>query len=1126
MSWISSFDPSSSTSLPPAAAAASQRQTSAPSHASLRSEDSQPNEGTRRSRPWELDAPPTIGASRSKIQPRQGQPSSLGRSAASAPRPGPSSSSSSSSSAPPRAQPAASSSSSISRKRPLPEEVRGPHCDFKKGKTPDVGKPAKTHAERGPKKLTEEEAQALKKAKNAARKERKRAKRDAAIASARASAAATSSEPPAATTAVASAAASAATSSAPSAATTPVASAAMVRSPQRPAESTGQTSRNERFSNAAPVTLDEIEKHHEHWDQEKNDFVLSRLRKLQLELGLSQRKAIIKHARRDLLAWHIEHKKAKKRESESQARASTSGNSGNNVAAVGSQVHRALGRADSRASNGAAAATRTAPTTHAPAKPTIPRPVGSASGERQHQAAPNPRTPTAPASSVREPVREAPSEAQKQAAPAAPAAGSASRSSQVAVPRTGTSAASTSTSTEPVLPQSPSRPTASLSASDQLTTVVTPARASASASIVPVVKQEPEAAGDETIETPPTRPTQRSTVGATLGSLLAVGPDRAAIKRAEKAALQQDRRNGDASEATRRSVEAASNPPVDPAPRLKLEPLALFGSGLPSQGLSSPAEAERLSQPSASVGSAPTAQRPTPSTDAAENAVAAAVEQPSSQPPTALNAAVNTADGDDDDDDDDRPLMLQSRAIDFTEDSDEDVPLWQMRGRSGSSVPLWQARASPSFAETKALATAPDEKASALSEAPSTSTSATASTNGGGAAASVSVSLAGISPLLPVPSRSRLSIGFLAPIASRDFAPSADSNPRMRKAAFDTTVAVSRAGTLACLGNSTLPAIKTEAKLYPAPKPGLEFRSTLSEAKDQIDVVQDVRRLTSKVVGIASSTTRVLGIGPQPQPHQVSLLTVDDGGRRPRIYHLDARPHPQGAFAISSFPNTARDDPTSINFATGGSDGVVNHWRWSSRGGCEVERLHTIHGNVAVTALEHLAVRHNLLVSASQGRVVGFDISQLNLGFTWPTSERIVHLQRTPHPDLILSTCARRDYDQFRLYDVTGRNGPVSRSVISFGWLNNTEGRTPLGRGCFHPTRRSIFAYGSEDGAVRVWDMRKARDPLLVQQVGDEPICDVVWKGDGGGEGAAVEDVIFAGTPRGIRTVELGIERR
>ena len=160
-----------------------------------------------------------------------------------------------------------------------------------------------------------------------------------------------------------------------------------------------------------------------------------------------------------------------------------------------------------------------------------------------------------------------------------------------------------------------------------------------------------------------------------------------------------------------------------------------------------------------------------------------------------------------------------------------------------------------------------------------------------------------------------------------------------------------------------------------------------------------------------------------------------------------------------------------------------------------------------------------MLASASIGTVVGFDLAALTLGFSWNTSDHIVHLQRTPDPKLMLALLARRDYDQFRIFDITGGNGPISRPVISFGWLNNAAGNMPLGRGSFHPSRRAIFAHGAEDGYVRVWDMRNPRDPLIQQRLGDEPIVQAIWASPK--EYDDNHDTLYVATTKGVRSISL-----
>lgn len=363
-----------------------------------------------------------------------------------------------------------------------------------------------------------------------------------------------------------------------------------------------------------------------------------------------------------------------------------------------------------------------------------------------------------------------------------------------------------------------------------------------------------------------------------------------------------------------------------------------------------------------------------------------------------------------------------------------------------------------------------------------------------------------------------MSIKYFVPIASAGLE-GRGRTARSRATMFDSALAVSETGRIVTYSEE--PTHRFPGENVPDDLPSkfmhLQERPVDQQNKEakvagSIDRVEDVSRLTSKVCAIASSTTKPLGLGNHDSyPGQVTLVTVDCGIHR--VYHLAERPHSYGVSSISRFPRTNPDDAGSLDFATGGIDGVVQHWNWS-KSHSSTARLHTLHAGRPVIALEHVS-RTNLLASASLGTVVGFDLGALTLGWSWSTSDRIVHLARTPDPRLMLGILARRDYDQFRMFDVTGGNGPVSRPVISFGWLNGAEGRLPLGRGSFHPTRRAVYAHGAEDGHVRVWDMRNARDPLVDVRLGDEPIVEAVWATEG------LEDLLYVATTRGVRSVSL-----
>ncbi|KAJ1021183.1 hypothetical protein NDA16_003969 [Ustilago loliicola] len=467
---------------------------------------------------------------------------------------------------------------------------------------------------------------------------------------------------------------------------------------------------------------------------------------------------------------------------------------------------------------------------------------------------------------------------------------------------------------------------------------------------------------------------------------------------------------------------------------------------------------------------------------------------------TTLQRPRNLDEGTDDDDEDDRPIaeMLDLTSLvrhpsSADSDPEEDMPLRDLLHRQSSATPLVRSARGRSE-ENSTWPSKPFEP-----------------------------KVPGLKQFRAFSGAPGMSIKYFVPVASA--ALEAQTSVRSRASVFDAAIAVSEYGRIATFAEERTNSL---SELDPGlPRKMFQFQARDLEGKvkgektaSPIDRVEDVSRLTSKVCGIASSTRKLLGLGNHNDyPSQVSLVTVDDTGRAHRTYHLDERPHAQGAASISHFPRTDPDNASSIDFATGGIDGIVNHWRWKARSTrAETFRLHTLHDAKPVIALEHLSSRSNMLASASIGTVIGYDLSALTLGFSWNTSDHIVHLQRTPDPKLMLGVLARRDYDQFRMFDITGRNGPISRPVISFGWLNDAEGKLSVGRGTFHPTRRAIFAHGAEDGHVRVWDMRNARDPLIDQRLGDEPIVQAIWASSQSGDD---EDIMYVATTKGVRSISL-----
>ncbi|PWN53685.1 hypothetical protein IE53DRAFT_408490 [Violaceomyces palustris] len=341
-----------------------------------------------------------------------------------------------------------------------------------------------------------------------------------------------------------------------------------------------------------------------------------------------------------------------------------------------------------------------------------------------------------------------------------------------------------------------------------------------------------------------------------------------------------------------------------------------------------------------------------------------------------------------------------------------------------------------------------------------------------------------ISQIIQPAKKSKCSISRLIPLASKELSISSDSK---KKSAFDLLLSLSGNGSMAIATIRPTPP-NVSRKGPDDMRRDLTFQSTSDGLWDEGIRLEDCKRLSSKVIGIASG-----------------LCPVSQAGL--------------------------------------GRDGKVFHWKWSSCGGTQITEVHSIHSNARINSIESLK-KHKILMSTSAGLVVGYDLSNMCLAFSWPTSERIVHLQKTPNPDLVLSTCVRRDYDQFRIFDISGKSGPVSRSVINFGWLNNSYSSSEsslsaltepvvsfFGRGCFNPRRKYLFAHGSEDGKVRVWDLRMARDCILNVKVGDEPCGDVIWnidqdtlggKEEGEKESQVGKDRLYVSSRYGIRAVDFG----
>ncbi|CEH16286.1 WD40/YVTN repeat-like-containing domain [Ceraceosorus bombacis] len=263
--------------------------------------------------------------------------------------------------------------------------------------------------------------------------------------------------------------------------------------------------------------------------------------------------------------------------------------------------------------------------------------------------------------------------------------------------------------------------------------------------------------------------------------------------------------------------------------------------------------------------------------------------------------------------------------------------------------------------------------------------------------------------------------------------------------------------------------------------------------------ISDVKRLAPSIMGFTSSDATALG----PLPGQVGLsYAMPNGEGRPRAHSEWLKPTPHMSGATSLAPIRIYGS-TEVSFATGGSDGTIHRWRWHglSTNTADVERMHSMHEG-PVVSLTNLP-RHHLMVSqggAHSDQLIGYRYDHPAVSFQWTSKDPVAHLTHALHADLFIATVRRSDHEQLKLYDVRCDTGgsprTISKPVIVAGWQAT---RTPayLGRPAFHAKQRNLVAQGTEEGHVRVFDLRKTGQPLFEERISQSPVYDVVWSPPG-----------------------------
>lgn len=265
--------------------------------------------------------------------------------------------------------------------------------------------------------------------------------------------------------------------------------------------------------------------------------------------------------------------------------------------------------------------------------------------------------------------------------------------------------------------------------------------------------------------------------------------------------------------------------------------------------------------------------------------------------------------------------------------------------------------------------------------------------------------------------------------------------------------------------------------------------------------VSDVRKLSKKVVGIASGSHSLVGEGAA----QVSLVSAEprkSGGVQARSIELADRPHVRGG-ATCIAPFLKVND--ALTFVTGGSDGILHGWAYQtandnvnlSEPSTRTSRLHAIHTQ-PVVAVE--TTSKGLVYSASHRNkrggtgsdVVIFDGNETKLVSSWHTSDLVSGFTPAKIGKLIDMTVLRNDFGQHRLHDPLAPH--PAEPVMTFGWYHSSSTTLArLGRPIYHKNSLQCLQ-GCPDGKIRVWDVRKPREVLEERNMtgSGEPLWDSI----------------------------------
>ncbi|TBU48509.1 WD40-repeat-containing domain protein [Dichomitus squalens] len=162
------------------------------------------------------------------------------------------------------------------------------------------------------------------------------------------------------------------------------------------------------------------------------------------------------------------------------------------------------------------------------------------------------------------------------------------------------------------------------------------------------------------------------------------------------------------------------------------------------------------------------------------------------------------------------------------------------------------------------------------------------------------------------------------------------------------------------------------------------------------------------------------------------------------------------------------------SFAVGGYDHIVNLWSLPEERDAPPVRsapLAARHTSAIHSLLPVRDTSHKLLIGGADCALSVYDLSSERTVNTLKLSNPIYHLHPVASPHCVLVELAHREF-QFEIRD---RRLVPQQSAVRFGYPNTkVHGRYTKGAVDSH-----IFACGgTEDGCVRLWDMRKSSNIL------------------------------------------------